>query len=180
VDHVLVAFVMVFVYDAIMKSPLAKTTPPAPPRNAYIVCFLVMAAMLFAFRFVGNMSSARIQIHMGVMLGTRDGVQRLGTASGRRSRRSSPRSRPARRADAALVGMAGARSRHNTYMSVPLLWFMLNQHTSASGMAGGKLQALGAVEQGDRDAGHPSRSRGTSCWLLYKKARQGAGVLRPA
>jgi hypothetical protein len=31
-------------------------------------------------------------------------------------------------------------------MSVPLLWFMLNQHTSASGMAGGKF-GLGAVEQ---------------------------------
>jgi uncharacterized membrane protein len=39
--------------------------------------------------------------------------------------------------DAALVGMAGARSRHNTYMSVPLVWFMLNQHTNWS--AGDRL-----------------------------------------
>jgi uncharacterized membrane protein len=31
--------------------------------------------------------------------------------------------------DAALVALAGARSRHNVYMSVPLLWGMINQHT---------------------------------------------------
>jgi uncharacterized membrane protein len=33
--------------------------------------------------------------------------------------------------DAALVARAGARSRHNTYLSVPLVWTMLNQHTTA-------------------------------------------------
>jgi uncharacterized membrane protein len=32
--------------------------------------------------------------------------------------------------DAALVATAGARSRHNTYMSVPLVWGMINQHTT--------------------------------------------------
>ena len=32
--------------------------------------------------------------------------------------------------DAALVALAGARSRHNTYMSVPLVWMMINSHTS--------------------------------------------------
>jgi uncharacterized membrane protein len=33
--------------------------------------------------------------------------------------------------DAALVARAGTRSRHNTYLSVPLVWMMLNQHTTA-------------------------------------------------
>ena len=33
--------------------------------------------------------------------------------------------------DPALVAMAGARSRHNTYLSVPLIWAMINYHTSA-------------------------------------------------
>jgi len=36
--------------------------------------------------------------------------------------------------DAAIVALAGARSRHNTYMSVPLVWAMLEQHTT--GFAG--------------------------------------------
>jgi uncharacterized membrane protein len=39
--------------------------------------------------------------------------------------------------DAALVALAGARSRHNTYMSVPLVWGMLNAHTTY--FAGGNL-----------------------------------------
>jgi uncharacterized membrane protein len=32
--------------------------------------------------------------------------------------------------DANLVKLAGARSRHNTYMSLPLLWAMIGQHTN--------------------------------------------------
>ena len=32
--------------------------------------------------------------------------------------------------DAAIVAMAGQRSRHNTYMSVPLVWAMINSHTT--------------------------------------------------
>jgi uncharacterized membrane protein len=32
--------------------------------------------------------------------------------------------------DAALVATAGQRSRHNTYMSVPLVWMMINSHTT--------------------------------------------------
>jgi uncharacterized membrane protein len=39
--------------------------------------------------------------------------------------------------DPALVALAGGRSRHNTYMSVPLFWAMINQHTTA--FAGGNL-----------------------------------------
>ena len=39
--------------------------------------------------------------------------------------------------DAALVALAGARSRHNTYMSVPLFWGMINAHTTY--FAGGNL-----------------------------------------
>lgn len=32
--------------------------------------------------------------------------------------------------DAALAGLAGLRSRHNTYLSVPLVWTMLNAHST--------------------------------------------------
>jgi uncharacterized membrane protein len=31
--------------------------------------------------------------------------------------------------DPADAGMAGLRSKHNTYMSVPLIWTMINEHT---------------------------------------------------
>ena len=36
-----------------------------------------------------------------------------------------------------LVALAGLRSKHNTYMSVPLIWTMINQHTTA--LAGGNF-----------------------------------------
>jgi uncharacterized membrane protein len=43
--------------------------------------------------------------------------------------------------DPALVGLAGARSRHNTYMSVPLLMFMFAQHSD--GFYNAAIGALG-------------------------------------
>ena len=39
--------------------------------------------------------------------------------------------------DGDLVALAGLRSKHNTYMSVPLIWTMMNQHTIA--LAGGNF-----------------------------------------
>jgi uncharacterized membrane protein len=35
--------------------------------------------------------------------------------------------------DPALVALAGARSKHNVYMSFPLVWGMINQHTVTVG-----------------------------------------------
>jgi uncharacterized membrane protein len=32
--------------------------------------------------------------------------------------------------DAKLVALAGGRSKHNVYMSVPLVWTMINTHTT--------------------------------------------------
>ena len=39
--------------------------------------------------------------------------------------------------DGDLVALAGLRSKHNTYMSVPLLWTMINEHTNV--FAGGNF-----------------------------------------
>jgi uncharacterized membrane protein len=32
--------------------------------------------------------------------------------------------------DPAVVALAGARSKHNTFLSVPLVWTMINAHTT--------------------------------------------------
>lgn len=45
--------------------------------------------------------------------------------------------------DAALVAQAGMRSRHNTYLSVPLVWTMLNAHTTWA--SGTKLHFFAAI-----------------------------------
>jgi len=42
--------------------------------------------------------------------------------------------------------MGGTRSKHNTYMSVPLIWMMLNQHTIA--FAGSWIGLIGAIAIG--------------------------------
>jgi len=67
--------------------------------------------------------------------------------------------------DPADPAMAGRRSKHNTYMSVPLVWAMLNQHTlTVGGTYAGLVTMLLAVAVG---------------WgvvnLLYKKATQVKG-----
>ena len=36
------------------------------------------------------------------------------------------------------MGLAGLRSKHNTYMSVPLIWTMINGHHSGSGLWAGQ------------------------------------------
>ena len=55
------------------------------------------------------------------------------------------------------VALAGTRSKHNTYLSIPLLWAMLNQHTTFA--AGNHLQLPLMVLVGWGIA-----------WLCYKKA----------
>ena len=47
--------------------------------------------------------------------------------------------------DAALVSLAGTRSRHNTYMSAPLVWGMISQHTVTTGTLFGLPASLGFV-----------------------------------
>jgi len=46
--------------------------------------------------------------------------------------------------DAAVVALAGARSRQNTYLSVPLVWAMLNAHTAIPA-AGSWLYFMGVI-----------------------------------
>ena len=42
------------------------------------------------------------------------------------------------------VALAGLRSKHNTYMSVPLIWTMINQHTHVfPGMFGIEINGRG-------------------------------------
>ena len=53
-----------------------------------------------------------------------------GCGSGPRSGRSSRRRRTARSRTRRVAAMAGLRSKHNTYMSVPLIFMMLAQHAT--------------------------------------------------
>ena len=47
--------------------------------------------------------------------------------------------------DGDLVSLAGLRSKHNTYMSFPLLWTMINQHHAAGVLSGGNFGVTDAT-----------------------------------
>jgi uncharacterized membrane protein len=121
-----ITFLGFLVYDALYKSPLA-----ANPRNAAIVAFALTAAALLVFVYVGNFSYRAYSIHVGAMFGTAMAFNvwfRIWPAQQKIIRAVKSGEAP----DAALLALAGSRSRHNTYMSVPLIWVMIDHHTAGT------------------------------------------------
>jgi uncharacterized membrane protein len=110
------------VYDALWKSPLGKQ-----PMAGSIVSLVLLAAVAWWLSTI--FSGRAIFIHVGALLGTIMAAnvwmriwpaqQKIITAI-----------RDGQAPDGALVARAGQRSRHNTYMSVPLVWTMINSHTT--------------------------------------------------
>jgi len=121
---VAVVFLAPFVYDALHKSGLGKD-----PKVFGAVAFVLVAAVAVLMARWGGFGYRALNIHIGAMLGTTmafnvwyriwPAQQKIITGV----KEGTP-------ADAALVAMAGARSRHNVYMSVPLFWMMINAHTT--------------------------------------------------
>ena len=117
-------FLMVFIYDFLYKSPIGKNT-----RVATIISFIGTAAVLCLLICVFDMTEYRAyNIHIGAMFGTMMAFNvwfRIWPAQQRIISAIKEGNVP----DAADVSLAGLRSKHNTYMSVPLIWTMINEHT---------------------------------------------------
>lgn len=123
-------FVAPFIYDALAKSPLGKN-----PKAFGTTGFVLLAGVLCTMHYVG-FTYRGYNIHLAALMGTIMAYNvwfRIWPAQQKIVRAVKEGTAP----DAALVGLAGTRSRHNTYMSVPLLWGMLNTHTSY--FSGGNL-----------------------------------------
>ncbi|MBT6390048.1 MAG: hypothetical protein HOJ69_02270 [Candidatus Marinimicrobia bacterium] len=120
----LIPFIMVFVYDAFYKSSLAENT-----RVATITSFMGIAGVLCLLICVSQMTSYRAyNIHLGTMFGSMMAFNvwyRIWPAQQRIITAIKNGDAP----NPADAGMAGLRSKHNTYMSVPLIWTMINEHT---------------------------------------------------
>ena len=124
-SHILLLtpFVAVFVYDFLYKSSLAKNV-----RLITIISFLLIAGIEYAMIHWGQFSYRAFNIHIGAMFGTIMAFNvwfRIWPAQQKIITAIKNGDAP----DANLVALAGLRSKHNTYMSVPLLWTMINQHT---------------------------------------------------
>src|SRR5262249_25962299 len=119
---VALTFLAPFIYDPLMKSV-------KKPMAAAAIGWLCITAVCFLLLRVAHFSYRGMAIHIGAMLGTImafnvwfriwPGQQKIITAV---KNGTAP--------DAAVVALAGLRSRHNTYMSLPLLWMMINSHTT--------------------------------------------------
>jgi uncharacterized membrane protein len=119
---VALTFLAPFVYDALQKSGLGKD-----PKTFGAVCFVLVAIVVCVMANVAGFSYRAVNIHLGALFGTImafnvwfriwPAQQKIITAT-----------KEGTGADPALVAFAGTRSRHNTYMSAPLVWAMIGQH----------------------------------------------------
>ena len=127
----LITFVAVFLYDYLYSSGLIKDV-----RVITIVSFLLIAGVVYLMKFYAGFSYRAFNIHLGALLGTNMAFNvwyRIWPAQQRIITAIKNGAAP----DPADAGLAGLRSKHNTYMSFPLMWTMINQHTTP--FAGGQF-----------------------------------------
>lgn len=128
-------FLMVFVYDALYKSSLA-----ANAKQANTIAFVLTAVVVFLMHAYGNFSYRAFNIHTGAMFGTIMAFNvwiRIWPAQQKIIAAVKKGEAP----PADLAALAGSRSKHNTYLSVPLIWMMINAHTTSFSV-GGSLAVL--------------------------------------
>lgn len=153
---VAVTFLGVFLYDALMNT-LGKKNIVA----AVIIAFLITCGVIWAFDFWAGFSFRAYEIHTGAMFGTIMAYNvwfRIWPAQKKIITAIKNGEKP----DADLVALAGLRSKHNTYLSVPLVWMMLNNHTTWSSRSW--LYLAGAILLGWWIVG-----------MLYRKAKKVPG-----
>lgn len=112
------------IYNAIMKALPNKDV-------AAMICLVLFAAVYLFLAYVGKFSGRALYIHAGVIFGTMmagnvwmviwPNQKKIITAL----KEGSPLA-----PDSPEVKIAGLRSRHNTFMSVPLIFTMISNHYS--------------------------------------------------
>jgi uncharacterized membrane protein len=150
--------VFAFLYDVIMRMMKGQQMV------ANILALVLLAALYCLCWEFANFSGRALYIFMGGALGTAMAMNvwmRIWPAQKKIITAVKAGTAP----DADLVAMAGLRSRHNTYMSVPLVFFMVSNHYPT--VYGNDLHWLWAaviVAVGF-----------LATWLLYKKSAQVPG-----
>jgi uncharacterized membrane protein len=130
---VVVTFLAFLIYDAIWSSGLAANL-----RAGVITSFILLSIIVAGYVYVAHFSYRGVLIHTGVLFGTTMAFNvwfRI-WPNQQKIIRAVKDGSPLPPTDP-IVKTAGLRSRHNTYMSLPLLWAMIGQHTTF--FAGGNL-----------------------------------------
>ncbi|MFN2425691.1 MAG: urate hydroxylase PuuD [Candidatus Binatia bacterium] len=113
------------VYDALMTTSIV-----ADQKVKNAICFVLLALSVFIMSMHGGFGYRGYVIHIGALLGTTMAFNvwfRIWPSQQKIIAAIKGGQAP----DAALVALAGLRSRHNTYMSASLLWTMISMHTMA-------------------------------------------------
>ena len=118
-----VVFFGVFAYDALYKTVLSD------PKTGFVAGLVLVTVVLWLLDSFAGFSFRGYAIHLGTLFGTImafnvwfriwPSQQKIITAT---KNGTAP--------DPALVALAGTRSKHNTYMSAPLIFTMISQHAT--------------------------------------------------
>jgi uncharacterized membrane protein len=132
-----VTFLAPMIYDAVAGSVKDNRVLAAIALVAVAILILLYEAAGFSYR--------GYSIHIGALFGTTMAMNvwmRIWPAQ----KRIITATRDGQAPNPADPALAGTRSKHNTYMSVPLLWMMLNQHTIM--FAGSWVGLVGVIAVG--------------------------------
>lgn len=131
-----ITFLGAAVYDILQKTVLKDN------RAMFWVGFLLSVGVLAFFFKIAEFGYRGAVIHLGAMFGTTMAYNvwmRIWPAQ----KQIITAVKNGQAPDQALVALAGTRSKHNTYMSVPLIYAMLNEHSTTLHRTGwGGWQAL--------------------------------------
>lgn len=117
---VAVTFLGVFIYDVLFK--IVKNSLVATG-----IGFVLIVLVIYGFIYWGAFEYRAYVIHTGTLFGTIMAFNvwfRIWPAQ----QKIIPAVKEGNAPDASLVALAGMRSKHNTYLSVPLIWAMINVH----------------------------------------------------
>jgi uncharacterized membrane protein len=117
-------FIAPFVYDAICKSPLGKSN-----QTLAILGLIAVFGLMWAGTRWAHFTYRASLIHVGAIFGTMMAFNvwfRIWPLQ----KKIIAAVKAGQAPDASWPAVAGARSKHNTYMSVPLVFAMLNMHMS--------------------------------------------------
>lgn len=110
------------IYNAIMKALANKTVAAA-------ICLVLYAAVYALLACVGHYGGRSLYIHAGMIFGTMMALNVwMVIWPNQKKIISALKAGTPLAADSPEVKIAGLRSRHNTFMSVPLVFFMLSNH----------------------------------------------------
>ena len=150
ITMIAVTFLGFIVYDILMK-----TVGKANQAAAVVIGFILIGGFIWAAGHWAGWSYRAYVIHTGALFGTIMAANvwmRIWPAQ----RKIITAVKNGQPPDPAVVALAGMRSKQNTYLSVPLVWTMINSHTIS--FANSWLYTLGAVALG-----------WFAAWLIFKK-----------